>query len=182
MSRLKTVLIRISLASVLGIGVGCTPAEEEADQGGMSDMAAALEQSNQSVAEPSSPPPEPAPAEPEAPTVVTAKTPKKGKTLHDQGSYLSAIGSARFRAEHQMILNQVTQALQLYWGTNGYYPKSHEVFMEEIVKLNMIKLPELDPGYEYWYDASDHLLKQRPISKDSFSKEETPPEEAEVEK
>ena len=47
------------------------------------------------------------------PQVVTAKTPKKGRTLHDQGSYLSAVGSARFRAEHQMTLDRVTKSLKL---------------------------------------------------------------------
>jgi len=98
------------------------------------------------------------------PQVVTAKTPKKGRTLHDQGTYLSAVGSARFRAEHQLIFHQVTHALNLYWGEHGYYPKSHEEFIVKIIEPNSIVLPELEEGQEYWYDASDHLLKFRPAS------------------
>jgi hypothetical protein len=62
-----------------------------------------------------------------------------------------------------LILHTVTHALQLYNAEHGKYPKTHEEFMEKIIKANEIKLPELEPGYEYIYDTTDNVLKKRPI-------------------
>lgn len=148
---------------------GCSSESENRGSQSMGDLAALLDNNAGSATAPSDTSPTATTqlatsAAALEPQVVTAKTPKKGRTLHDQGSYLSAVGSARFRAEHQMTLHLVTHALNLYWGEHGYYPKSHEEFMVKIVKPNDIVLPELEEGYEYWYDASDHLLKFRPVS------------------
>ena len=95
----------------------------------------------------------------EEPREFVAKDGKKGKKSREAGGYLGAVGSARFVAEHRMIINSYTHALNLYWGENGYYPKTHEEFMEKIIKFNKLQLPELDEGVEYLYDPEDHLLK-----------------------
>jgi hypothetical protein len=107
----------------------------------------------------------------EEPQVVTAQTPRRGKTLHNQGSYLSAVGSARFTTEHKLIFGQVKQALDLYQAEHGEYPRSHDEFMAKIIEPNGIVLPELDEGYEYWYDPSERstaeMLKFRPIQNET---------------
>ena len=148
---------------------GCSSESENRGSQSMDDLAALLDNNTGSATAPSDTSPTATTelatsAAALEPQVVTAKTPKKGRTLHDQGSYLSAVGSARFRAEHQLIFHQVTHALNLYWGEHGYYPKSHEEFIVKIIEPNSIVLPELEEGQEYWYDASDHLLKFRPAS------------------
>jgi hypothetical protein len=97
------------------------------------------------------------PVEPEIQN-VDANSMKKGQTLRD-GSSLKAVFAARFWAEHQMILNNITHAMQLYYAEKGYYPKTQEQFMNEIIKPNepATKLPELKEGWEYFYDPQDPL-------------------------
>jgi hypothetical protein len=155
-------------AALLAIAIGCEGPPPEGGATSMSEMADGMEQKAASTTETTTaaPQPERSPVV-EEPQIVTAKTPKRGRTLHDQGSYLSAVGSARFRAEHQMILNQIHHALNLYQAEHGEFPKSHDEFMSRIIEPNFIELPELEAGYEYWYDASERspadMLKQRPI-------------------
>lgn len=152
--------------------VGCEPTPPEGGPTNMSEMAALMDRqeppSETAAAVAPTPPPPPVVEEPQ---VVTSKTPKRGRLLHDRGSYLSAVGSARFTAEHQTILNNVRHALDLYRAEHGEFPKSHEEFMTRIIEANSIVLPELEEGYEYWYDPSErdpqNMLKFRPIQEDA---------------
>ncbi len=96
---------------------------------------------------------------PDEPREFTAKDPKKGKKSRSVGGYAGAVFGARFWAEHQMILNKMKHDLDIYNGLHGYYPKSHEEFMNEFLDFSGTKLPELDPGVEYLYDPEDHTLK-----------------------
>ncbi len=93
------------------------------------------------------------------PREVTANDPTKGKKSRQAGGYLGAVGHARFYAEHQLIFTSIKHALNLYWATNGEYPKTHDEFMEKVIKFNQIQLPKLDEGVEYLYDPEDHKLK-----------------------
>ncbi len=93
------------------------------------------------------------------PREVTANDPTKGKKSRQAGGYLGAVGHARFYAEHKLIFTSIEHALNLFWATEGNYPKTHDEFMEKIVKFNQIQLPELDEGVEYIYDPEDHKLK-----------------------
>lgn len=99
----------------------------------------------------------------EAPTMVTEDDYKRGKSLKGGGA-LSTILRTKFVAEHRMNDVQVTQALNLFWGIEGRYPKSHEEFMEKIIEANGLVLPELDGPYEYVYNPEDHELYKRPLS------------------
>jgi len=90
---------------------------------------------------------------------VGADDAKRGKSL--KGGIITAPLYARFSVEHKMIFANVKKALDLYKATNGHFPKSHEEFIDEIIKPNGIKLPELDPGWEYFFDAEDGQLKKR---------------------
>jgi hypothetical protein len=57
-----------------------------------------------------------------------------------------------------MAFMMVDQAMNLYQAREGEYPKSHEEFMEKIIKANNIKLAELPPGHRYVYDPATHTL------------------------
>jgi hypothetical protein len=94
-----------------------------------------------------------------SPRPVTANDPAKGKKSRAAGGYLGAVAHSRFYAEHQIIFMNVTKAIQLDWAMNGEYPRSHDEFMERIIKFNKIKLPELEEGVQYLYDPEDHMLK-----------------------
>ena len=52
----------------------------------------------------------------------------------------------------------IDQALSFYYATNGYYPKTYDDFMEQIIKANNIQLPVLPAGAEYQYDVANHKL------------------------
>jgi hypothetical protein len=46
---------------------------------------------------------------------------------------------------------------------NGRGPKTHEEFMEKIIRANDIKLPELPSGHRYVYDpVQGELLVEQP--------------------
>jgi hypothetical protein len=59
---------------------------------------------------------------------------------------------------------QVPQAMNLYRASNGYFPKTHDDFMQ-LMKEQMIRLPELPFGQTYEYDAeSSQLMVNRPAN------------------
>lgn len=99
--------------------------------------------------------PKPAPKREEAKAGVTGR-----------GNYGSGFGggmgttalSTYVRVQEKVEFLQVDQALKLYKATNGELPKSHEEFMEKIIKANQISLPELQPGDKYIYDPEKGQL------------------------
>ena len=96
----------------------------------------------------------------------TADSPEKGRKSKEAGGYLGAVAHKRFWAEHEMIRHSITHALNLFNATEGRYPKSHDEFMEKIVKFNQLTLPELPEGEEYIFDPNakvDEMLKVQPI-------------------
>jgi hypothetical protein len=67
--------------------------------------------------------------------------------------------------ERAVFKIQIPHAMNLYKATNGYFPKSNDVFMKDIIKFNQIKLPELPFGQSYEYDAeSAQLMVIRPLT------------------
>lgn len=107
---------------------------------------------------PGSPNPNEPPAATSTPREVTALDPARGKKSRATGGYLGAVAGARFYAEHALIFDQVTYALKLYNAEHGEYPKSHEEFMNKIIKYNQLRLPPLDRGVEYIYVPEEHKL------------------------
>ena len=93
------------------------------------------------------------------PREFTHKDPEKGKRSRQAGGYLGAVGNARFAVTHKVSINLYKKAMEFYRATNGHYPKTHEVFMKEVIRANKIKLPKLEKGDEYLYDPADHTLK-----------------------
>ncbi len=101
------------------------------------------------------PPPPPLPPGADENTDSTVAQVGFGKKGHyGSNGYISTTVGARFRAEESITLSLVTNAMQQYKALNGAYPKTHDEFMAEIVKLNNIRLPELNDGEEYLYDPA----------------------------
>jgi hypothetical protein len=65
-------------------------------------------------------------------------------------TYVNAIG--------QISINNIKHAVDLYQATEGEYPKTHQEFMEKIIKGNNIALPTLPYYQEYSYDVKSHQL------------------------
>ncbi len=164
---------RCVLATVLVTSaIGCGSSSESSGGGGssMDEMAAQLDAQDAArkqeearlTAEKKAQEEAAAKAAAEAPPEirdVTAHSPKKGKSL-EGGGYLSVVTGTRFWAEHQMILNNILHAMQLYNAEHGRYPKTQEEFMEKIIKPNepTTRLPELPEGWEYFYDPQEPLV------------------------
>jgi len=109
------------------------------------------------AAVPPPPPPPPAPsAEDPAPETVrkpaTVGVGKKGRGYG--GGPISTPIAAYFSTRQRIVFDiEIPPAMNAYRALNGYFPKSHEVFMKEIIKANSIRLPELPSGERYVYDA-----------------------------
>jgi hypothetical protein len=74
------------------------------------------------------------------------------------GGYLPTVIRARFRAEERINLTNAQYALKLYKAQHGRAPKTHEEYMEKIIKANRINLPELPAGQRYVYDPETEQL------------------------
>ncbi len=82
------------------------------------------------------------------------------------GGFGTASLAARVRVEEKLEFLQVDQALSLYKATNGELPKSHDEFMEKIIKANQINLPELQEGDKYIYDPEKgQLMVEKTVEK-----------------
>ena len=53
---------------------------------------------------------------------------------------------------------QITQAINLFYAEKGHYPKTHQQFIDEIIKRNKITLPVLPGKKQYMYDVANHKL------------------------
>lgn len=79
----------------------------------------------------------------------------RGDSLRDEegvGKIIAAPAVALFNTKERVVFEiQVPHALNLFKALEGDGPKSHEEFMEKIIKANNIMLPELKPGMRYRY-------------------------------
>jgi len=68
-----------------------------------------------------------------------------------------------FQARDRITFDiQIAEAMKMYKANNGTAPKTHEEFMEKIIKENHIKLPDLPPGERYIYiPAKEDLFVDR---------------------
>ena len=183
-------VLRLVLVGSLVAWFGCNQSEEVGKNSEMGNVAQAIKKppappptpvtapapADQPAARPvetapapqPAPPPTPAPAasgqqpgQPGQLEVVTAHSPQKGRSLQG-GGYLSVVTGTRFFAEHQLILDNIRHAMDLYRAEHDAYPKTQEDFMRDIIGANMIQLPEPPPGYSYVYDPQEPLvLKMR---------------------
>lgn len=103
------------------------------------------------------PQPQPEPQPQPQPRLEKAQAGASGKGNYGAGILTTPL-SVYFRAQERIIFDQVAHALNLYKAANGRAPKSHEEFMSQVIKANMINLPTLRPGDEYFYDPQKEEL------------------------
>ena len=65
---------------------------------------------------------------------------------------------ARESALEQVAELPVMQGVNLFYATEGRYPKDHDEFMTRVIKANNIRLPVLAKGKRYEYDVENHKL------------------------
>jgi hypothetical protein len=106
------------------------------------------------------PPPPPPPPAPKAPETVLKKA-DVGMGQRGQGYGVGPVATpiaTRFRVEERLVLQNIQHALDLFKAAEGRAVKSHEEFMEKIIKANNIKLPPLPAGQRYLYDPKEEQL------------------------
>jgi hypothetical protein len=89
---------------------------------------------------------------------------KKGQSLEGETGMLVEPVKQLFKFEQKAVFDlQIKPALNMYKATTGSAPKTHEEFMEKIIKANNIPLPELPAGQQYVYDPEQgQLMVERP--------------------
>jgi hypothetical protein len=88
----------------------------------------------------------------------------KGRSLDPYDGPLATPAKTFFSTKERIAFDiEVPKALQLYEASSGEAPKTHDEFMENVIKANQIKLPVLPPGHKYVYDvATKQLMVERP--------------------
>ncbi|NLS91855.1 MAG: hypothetical protein GXX96_06700 [Planctomycetaceae bacterium] len=110
-------------------------------------------------------------AKQEAPEPAPQPERKKAEAgVTGRGNYGGGFGttalSTRVRVQEKLEFLQVDQALNLYKASTGALPKTHEEFMEKIIKANQINLPQLQPGDKYIYDPEKgQLMVEKEVEK-----------------
>jgi len=88
---------------------------------------------------------------------ATAGVGKKGRD-YGTGPIATPV-AAYFSAKERLVFDvQVAHAMKIYRATHGHGPRTQEEFMKNVVKRNMIKLPELPEGDRYFYDPESQEL------------------------
>jgi hypothetical protein len=87
---------------------------------------------------------------------------KRGRG-YDTGPVATPVG-ALFSTKERLVFDiQIPQAMGLYKAEHGNAPKTHEEFMQQIVKANNLKLPELPEGSQYrYFPDKEELMVVRP--------------------
>ena len=120
------------------------------------------------------PPPEPTAEAPPAPAPVAPKPPEtvQKKAQVGVGSKGRGYGigpvatpvASYFNMKERIAFDiQLPEAMKLFKALEGRAPKTHEEFMEKIIKANNIKLPTLPEGHRYVYDPKqEQLMVEQP--------------------
>ena len=113
-------------------------------------------------------PPVEAPAEGEELKKAEPGVGVKGKDYGGPGFVTTPI-ETMFKIEDRIAFEvQIPKAMDLYKADhNNKGPKTHEEFMNVIIKEHAVQLPVLPEGNVYWYDAKAEQLMVRTEKKDS---------------
>ena len=89
---------------------------------------------------------------------------KKGRSLDKHEGIIVTPAKTLFAAKEKIKFEiEIPHTLQLYKALEGSAPKSHDEFMEKIIKANNISLPELPEGHKYVYDPmTETLMVEKP--------------------
>jgi hypothetical protein len=113
-----------------------------------------------------------------APAVADAAAPAKGDSVkkaevgvgvkgRDYGGpgFVTTPIETLFRTDDRIAFEiQIPKAMSIYKaGHDNKGPKTHEEFMNVIIKEHAVILPDLPPGSTYWYDAkAEELMVKTP--------------------
>jgi len=79
----------------------------------------------------------------------------RGDSLRNEegvGKIIASPAVTYFNIREKAVFEiQIPHALNLFKAIEGRVPKTHEEFIEKIVKANSISLPQLKPGMKYRY-------------------------------
>jgi hypothetical protein len=114
--------------------------------------------------------PEPAPKAPEPaakPAETVQKKAEAGVGAKGRGYGTGPVATpvaSYFNMKERIAFDiQIPEAMKLFKATEGRAPKSHEEFMQAIIKANNIKLPDLPEGHRYVYDPKkEQLMVEQP--------------------
>lgn len=69
-----------------------------------------------------------------------------------------------FAAQERIVFEmKIPHTMNLFKAQEGRAPKTHEEFMDRIIKENQIQLPELPEGHRYVYDPkTEQLMVEKP--------------------
>jgi hypothetical protein len=83
-------------------------------------------------------------------------------------------GNAYVTSVGKIAIGQIQHSLDLYHATNERYPTTLDEFMNEIIKPNGIRLPQLPYYQEYGYDGPNHQLVvlEYPDRKEQFQQQQ----------
>ena len=82
-----------------------------------------------------------------------------GKGQDYGGRLITTPVAAYFSTRERIVFNiQIPEALKLYKAFEGRAPKTHEEFMQKVIKDNSIRLPELPQDHRYVFDPETQQL------------------------
>jgi hypothetical protein len=88
---------------------------------------------------------------------------KKGRG-YGKGVIVTPVASLFAVRERLVFEVTIPEAMKLFKAMEDRAPKSHEEFMEKIIKANNIHLPELPEGDRYKYDPkTEQLMVESPV-------------------
>jgi len=103
-----------------------------------------------------------APSETPVPTVLEKAgvgSGKKGRSLDKHEGIYVTPAKTLFAAKEKIKFEiEIPKAIQTFDALEGRAPKSHEEFMEKVIKANNFQLPELPEGHKYVYDPMTKTL------------------------
>lgn len=168
-SRFSAGFVLLPATLFLGAMLGCDPPPEAAK-----DSAATQEQNESTAGDAAGQGGEGGEAGGEAETRVEAQVGvgKRGENSRrnvEKGGVakmIAAPAASLFNAKEKIIFTvAIPKNMELYKAMHGEYPRSHDDFMQHIIRAGQIQLPELPAGQRYEYDAeSAKLMVVKPAS------------------
>ena len=83
---------------------------------------------------------------------------KHSRNLIGKGLLVTPVRTLFTAKEKAVFEIQIPHALQLHKALHGHAPKSHDEFMQTIIRENQIRLPELPAGQTYEFDPKQEKL------------------------
>lgn len=153
------IALKMGCVCIISLLVGCSGSEPAKPP--------ATQQPTASVEQPAPPPPPPPTETAKTPNTIEKKADvgvgKRGRG-YGKGVIVTPVATLFAVRERVVFTIQIPEAMKLFKATEDRIPKSHEEFMEQIIKANNIRLPDLPDGDRYMYDPkTGELMVESPV-------------------